>query len=162
MQNNLEVPVLLETIYSKLRSLTGPVRDSLFQAKVSNGAGFTLVEVIVSLVILALAVAGIMASFIASQRFISRSNRRLQAANYARAEFERLNLAVDARDWVDPNEVPGDPLDFTVAGTPRDCGVAMGDFATDFNATCTYEVQTVLNDARRVDLTISWDEPALD
>lgn len=119
--------------------------------------GFTLVEVVVSMVILATVVGGFMASFVATQRFISRSYRRLQATNYTRQVLENLRNSVRADHWVDPNNA--DPLDLTPAGAPRPCGINMGDFAATFGANCTYEVQSVLNDARQVSINISWTEP---
>ncbi len=127
------------------------------QINVKERRGFTLVEIIVSLLILAVGVAGVMSTFVASERFTSRSMRRLQAANYARETFERLRKDVDAGVWA----VPGgaDTLDAS-PGTWKPCGINLGDFANPpFDAICEYEVQSVLNDARRVTLNITWTEP---
>lgn len=124
-----------------------------------NSRGLSLVEIIVSLLILAAVVAGVIGSFVSSQRLISSSYRRLQAANYARQALEELRLNVNAQDWADGND--GDRLDLTL-GVPRPCNINLGAFAmAPFNATCEYEVVAVgvTNDARQVDVRIRWTEP---
>lgn len=62
-------------------------------------AGFTLVEVIVSMVIVAITAVGIFASFIATQNYVSRSRGRIMAINAERAELERLRAEVNQGTW---------------------------------------------------------------
>jgi len=125
------------------------------QLETKSVRGFTMVEILVALVVLLLVVSGIITSFVTSQRFIARSSRRLQAANYARQVLENLWVGVDASHWADTSN--GDPLDPT--NSPRPCGINLGSLGSNFSATCTYEVQRILNDCRRVTVTITWNRP---
>jgi prepilin-type N-terminal cleavage/methylation domain-containing protein len=116
--------------------------------------GFTLTEIIVALLILSLVIGGVMASFVSTQRLISRSNRRLMATNYARQALELLRDGVNAVDWIDPNGT--DKLD--LKDWTNCVGVNTANLAA-FGGACEYRVQAVLNDARRVDVRIRWQEP---
>ncbi len=124
--------------------------------------GFTLVEIVVSLSILATVVAGVMASFVASQRFISRSNRRLQAANVSRQAFSQLRAGVDAGYWANPGNDMLDIKDWTPCndlGINPPLEIDLSALAT-FNPRCNYRVEPVAGQAfRQVTLNISWDEP---
>lgn len=64
--------------------------------------GFTLLEIMVAMVVLASAVSGLFASFIAAEKFVSRSRRRLAAINACRLIAEDLKAAVSQREWSDP------------------------------------------------------------
>lgn len=68
--------------------------------------GFTLVEVVVSVVIVALTAAGIFASFIAAQNYVSRSKGRVSTSNAVRQQIENLKVGVDAEAWY---QVPSPP-----------------------------------------------------
>ena len=63
--------------------------------------GFTLVEIIVSLVIILITAAGIFASFLAAQNYVMRSKRRIAAVNVARQKFEELKPFVRQDTWAD-------------------------------------------------------------
>ncbi|MEW6008071.1 MAG: type II secretion system protein [Candidatus Omnitrophota bacterium] len=137
--------------------LGGGNKVRISQNKKTSLRALTLVEILVASTILAIVIAGVIGSFVSSQRIIIRSNRRLLAANYVRQAFEELRWSVDARDWADG--VDGDRLDPT-GGVPKPCNINMGAFAlAPFNATCEYEVASILNDARQVTVTIRWTEP---
>lgn len=124
--------------------------------------GFTLVEILVALVILALAVGGIMSSFISSQRFISRSQRRLQAANYAREVLEQLRDGVNAQYWASAGNDKLDIKGWTdcIAGPinpPLQINLAT---LAAFNARCDYMVVSEsATGYRAVTVRIEWDEP---
>lgn len=62
-----------------------------------SSRGFTLVEALISLVIIAIAAAGILGSFVAAKQFIEHSGRRQISANLVRQEMERL-LATAVRE----------------------------------------------------------------
>lgn len=124
--------------------------------------GFTLVEILVSTLILALVVSGIMASFISSQRFISRSQRRLQATYFARQMFEQLREGVNAQDWANPL---GTRLEVQ-PGVWRPCGIDLGtwdDLGSPFAGTCDYMVEQAPLQGpqgyRQVQVRIRWQEP---
>ena len=61
--------------------------------------GLSLVEILIAMLILAIAAAGLFSSFVAANRFISRSKRRLAAVNLARQINEDLFKYVKADDW---------------------------------------------------------------
>ena len=61
--------------------------------------GFTLVEVIVSAVIVALTAAGIFASFIAAQNYVSRSRGRTGTSSSVRQQIETLKVEVNQTSW---------------------------------------------------------------
>ncbi len=123
--------------------------------------GFTLVEIMVAMIILATVVAGVMASFVASQRFITRSTRRLQAANYSREVFELLRDGVDGAKW---NDFAGtDRLDIKGwTDCTADLGVNLSSLAA-FGGQCQYKVETPLGQLidgyRQVTVRIRWTEP---
>lgn len=123
--------------------------------------GFTLVEVLVAMLILATVVGGVMASFVASQRFITRSTRRLQAANYSREVFELLKAGVNAQYWVDPNGT--DKLDLKDwTDCTADLGINLTNL-TAFGGQCQYKVEAALGQPaqgyRKVTVRIRWTEP---
>ena len=68
-------------------------------SKLKAQTGFTLVEVLVSLVIISITATGIFASFIAAQHYVQRSKRRIIAFNFARQQFERLKPSVREDTW---------------------------------------------------------------
>lgn len=57
----------------------------------------TLIEVIVGVTLVVTVFTGIIASFIAARRYVMRANVRLDAANIARAELNKLYNAVRVR-----------------------------------------------------------------
>ena len=117
---------------------------------------FTLVEILVSMLILVIVVAGIMSSFISTQRLISRSTRRLQASYYARQILEELREGVNGQAWVNPAGTRLEPQ----PGVWKPCGINLGAFANlPFNGVCDYEVQAILNNCRQVNVRIRWQEP---
>ncbi|TAN59425.1 prepilin-type N-terminal cleavage/methylation domain-containing protein [bacterium] len=71
-----------------------------------SAKGFTLIEVVVSVVIVATTAAGIFASFIAAQNYVSRSRGRVSTSNSIRQQIESLKADVvqqEASNWGAPN-----------------------------------------------------------
>lgn len=106
--------------------------------------GFTLVEVLVSLVIISITAVGIFASFIAAQHYIERSGRRIVAFNFARQQFEQLKPAVSEATWA--NNPTCDPNTNGLANTTN-CADGWtswknltGDFETTWNGQLRYNV----------------------
>ncbi len=64
-------------------------------------SGFTLVEIVVSLMIILAAVSGIFAGFVATQKYVSRSKRRGQVINYVRQELDTLKTHIRKDTWDD-------------------------------------------------------------
>ncbi|MEK6715761.1 MAG: type II secretion system protein [Candidatus Omnitrophota bacterium] len=63
--------------------------------------GFTLIEIIVSAVIMATTIAGIFTVFTSGNKFVQRSNRRLIAINLAQEQLENRRVRVAANEWGD-------------------------------------------------------------
>lgn len=123
--------------------------------------GFTLVEIMVAMIILAIVVAGVMASFVSSQRFITRSTRRLQAANYAREVFELLRDGVNAEYWSNLSVTDKlDTKDWT--DCTADLGINLTNLAA-FGGQCQYKVISPAGQPvegyRLVTVRIRWTEP---
>lgn len=66
---------------------------------------FTLMEIIVSLIILASVFGGLTATFLGVKRYVARASRRLVAVNLGRQVLNALNVYVRADTWV-PNTGP--------------------------------------------------------
>ena len=110
--------------------------------------GITFVEIIVSAIILATAIAGIMATFIATRRMVTKGTERVTAANLVREKLDSLYQAVRADHW---NLGIGD----------LDPGY---DHTNDYVAGVAYQGNcTVANvagyDYRRVTMTVDFDIP---
>lgn len=72
----------------------------------ANKKAFTLTEIIVGTVILALVFGGLLAAFTAARMYVLRSNRRLIAANLCRSVLERLYKEVREDEWGDGSPYP--------------------------------------------------------
>jgi prepilin-type N-terminal cleavage/methylation domain-containing protein len=130
----------------------------------SKNSAFTLLEIMVSLVILASAAGGLFASFVASQKFVSRSRHRLAAMNGCRLIMEDLRAYVDQATWddsgVNPLACPGGVYPCT-----RNFTLPAADYppGAPWNWAASYEIdQELVNgvNIRKVSITVSWDEPA--
>ena len=82
-----------------------------------NKRGLSLAEVLIAMVILAIAASGIFASFIAANKFVSRSKRRLSAVNLVRFIGDDLYRFVSADTW---NDLTTNLLSCSVAGVDPD------------------------------------------
>lgn len=91
-----------------------------------SAKGFTLVEVVVSVVIVAATAAGIFASFIAAQNYVSRSKGRVGTSNAIRQQIENLKVEVDAEAW------------YQVPPPPPNCDPDLNGLALTANATAPH------------------------
>lgn len=66
--------------------------------------GFTLIEVLVGMIIVALTFGGLVATFTAVNNYISRSGKKLTASNFARSVLGELNNSVKADEWNDSSK----------------------------------------------------------
>jgi len=124
-----------------------------------NHYAFTLVEIVIATVILAIAVLGVMSAFISGTKLVAASKYRLQAINYAQQILENLRQEVRADTWDSGN------LRLT-SGSPIDC-LGTNPLAS-FGGTCTYTVNYVdlngngsgdFGEPRRVDVSVNWTAP---
>ncbi len=83
-------------------------RSNLSPAQKASVAGFTLIEIIVAVMILALLAAGLFSTIVSSRYLVWRSKKRLEAVEVARQEIESLRYLVRWDFWHLNNA--GDPL----------------------------------------------------
>lgn len=130
--------------------------------------GFTLVEVIVAMLVLAASIGGFLCSFLLGKEQVERSGRYTMAFGYARETLEDFRVAVDGNYWP-PTVVP-----YLEAANPRgdlSPGVHNLDISTTelgslFGGTSTYTVTNIdipgggiAVDYKMVTATVHWTEP---
>jgi len=120
-----------------------------------NKTGFSLVEIIISVLIITIMSAGMLGAFVGGQQLINRSSHRLQAMNFAREAYDRLR----ANHYYD-----ADP-EMTIGGgkTPAgDLGTILRGGMTAFNTKLRYDVSSSDQSAyKEVIVHVTWDEPVL-
>ena len=133
-------------------------RFSLFHRQ-----GFTLLEILVSMVILYSATGGLFASFVAAQKYVLRSRHRLQAANAGRMVLEDLRADVNQQTWdsaANRLACPGGVYPCT-----RSYNIPPPQFPSGAplaNWSVTYVVDQIMVDGipmRQVTVTVHWEEP---
>ncbi len=115
---------------------------------------FSLIEVLISTLILSIAFAGIIASFSFARAYVLRANRRLVSANLIRKVFDSLTPAVRQDEWDDS----ANPLHPNYIGSgfneTFDDGLHNGDYTvTDVTDPATGDVMY-----RQVDVTVDYEE----
>lgn len=113
--------------------------------------GFTLIEIIVSMIILALLASGFFSIMVSSRYLVMRSRMRLLATELASQQIERLKQYVRDDTWA----VAGNPLDPTgiwnaIAGMPAPY---TGDYKVESGPPNT--------DYRKVTVRVRWNEPQI-
>jgi len=122
--------------------------------------GFTLIEILIAFIIMAVATTGLFASFVAAKKYVSRSRHRLAAVNAARMILEDLRAYVDQSRWTDSSNLltcPGGGSCLGNYNLPADYPVG-----TPWNWSANYTsipVNVSTAQMRRVTVNIHWDEP---
>ncbi len=107
--------------------------------------GFTLVEIMVALVILALLSSGVFSVLVSARHLVSRSKRRLTAIELARQEIENKKYFVRADLWDTAPQV-------SLHGWTS--WVTSGIYST------RYKVEGVTGyDCRKITVQVQWTEP---
>lgn len=138
---------------------------SVFKMILRAARGFTLVEVVVSVVIVALTAVGIFASFIAAQNYVSRSRGRVSTSNSVRQQIETLKVEVNQTSW--GNAATCDPATNGLALTAvcldgwTNWGSVSGTFgqAPYFGKRRYRVTELAPGGARRAEVQINWTEP---
>lgn len=116
-----------------------------------NNRGFTLVEVLVSMIIFALVIVGLLSVFISSNKLIIHSRERMMGAQLGKFFLDPLQSAVVANSWDDTNN------DLSEGTRSADMQV--------MNKRTFNEIHVVDNvadtDLRRVVSNISWTESSI-
>ncbi|PIQ87843.1 MAG: hypothetical protein COV73_01965 [Candidatus Omnitrophica bacterium CG11_big_fil_rev_8_21_14_0_20_43_6] len=112
-------------------------------------SGFTLIEILVSAVIFALVMAGLLGVFASGNRILMHTRERIIGAELGKFFIDPMQVNVRQDQWTATN-----PL--LISGAPTIESINNQDF------TYGYTTGAVAGtDLRRVTTTINWDEPAL-
>ncbi len=95
----------------RLNKIKTPLDRSLLKSEIPAGfayfktsspqvrRGFTLMEIVVSLIILATVLGGLTATFVGVKRYVARASRRLTAVNLGRQALNALYIQPGADTW---------------------------------------------------------------
>ena len=123
-------------------------------------SGFTLVEIVVSLMIILAAVSGIFAGFVATQKYVSRSKRRSAVVNYVRQQLDTLKTSIRKDTWDDTaNRLyapPGGSVTYTAMSSFSNLKNTSGDALV---YTVSAASDTAATAYRVVSITAKWVEP---
>lgn len=110
--------------------------------------GFTLVEIMVSLVILALLASGLFSVFVSSRYLVARTKRRLMATEIARLEIENKRAGIIRADcWYNASCAP--------VGSWYNCNSSnYGSFTVD----CRMDNGPGGADYRKMTVRVRWNE----
>jgi len=106
-----------------------------------NNKALSLIEIIVSILILTIIAAGMFSSFIGAESFFYGARHRIQAFNFAREAMDRLKSNHEYREIGDVS------LD----------GIIRGEMV-GLNAELTYDVSEREGAYKVVNVTVTWDE----
>ncbi len=116
-----------------------------------NKKGLTLVEILVSVLIIAIISAGVFSAFVGAQYIFNRTRHRAQAFNFAREALDRLRSSTDYQ-YNSLNMQEG-TYDETAIITDKETDMA------NLNPSLAYEVSGLDSDPyKTVTVTVTWEE----
>ncbi|MFC1667269.1 prepilin-type N-terminal cleavage/methylation domain-containing protein [Candidatus Omnitrophota bacterium] len=118
-----------------------------------NNRAFTLTEILVSVLIIAILAAGMLGSFVGAQYFFNRSRHRLQALHFIREAHGRLRSNYT---YTDSQMNAGSHTEAEIAG------IVKGEL-TSLNHQLTYDINSgsmipPMEGYKEIALSITWDE----
>jgi prepilin-type N-terminal cleavage/methylation domain-containing protein len=135
-----------------------------------NKNGFTLLEIVISMLILGMVVVGAYSLFVSNNKLLQDAKVRLQAVSQAFVVFEKLKMYVSANPDVPTNakEVfkigdlnADDVIDSLDVHSP-DTYIGLGSAPSMtgvFNQKWNYKVEEVANtDLKKITVTVNWDQ----
>jgi prepilin-type N-terminal cleavage/methylation domain-containing protein len=126
--------------------------DHLYSKK-----GFSLIEIIVAAIIMAMTIGGIFSVFSGGNRFVLRASRRLAAVNVAQAEIENRRIEVRYDTW---NTGGLAPTDWTAYSGPLTLPPQAYRYKIDIDSS---GLPTAIPDSdarcRRMFMRVGWAEP---
>jgi len=129
---------------------------------VKRNKGLSLAEILISALILVIASVGLFASFIAANRYVNMSKRRMAAVNLARQVSERLYTRVSADTWTNSGinllACPDNGATPGLDNTDYPCNKTVP--VTEFNLDPSNPLTNFINPATGVTLTIDLVRPA--
>ena len=134
-------------------------------ASINGRRGFTLVEIIVSMLLLSTVAAGMLVVFVVGKRSVSLVGHKVQAISFAQETIDELRGRVGGYLWATPDTTL-DVGDHDSDSDPDICALPAGDFLDTFNGARIY---TVVNEPtgsadgeenyKKVTVTVNWNEP---
>lgn len=116
--------------------------------------GFTITEVIIAALIVAILSAGVFSAFWGAQHFFNRAIHRMEAYNFAVEALDKLRSNYKYNDSA-MSTTPPIHTDSDIGG-----GIIEGDM-TSLGAALTYDVtEPQLNGYKEVTIRVHWTEPA--
>ncbi|MBU4311509.1 MAG: type II secretion system GspH family protein [Candidatus Omnitrophica bacterium] len=122
-----------------------------------NKKGLTLIEIMISVLILLIISAGILSAFIGGHQLMNRSRHRLQALNFAREAIDtlRCNYTYGSSEMLEgAHDSVTDPAICASGNIIRDEMAALN------SGILTYTVTLDLNGYKKLGVTIDWTEIA--
>ncbi|MFH1853990.1 MAG: type II secretion system protein [Candidatus Omnitrophota bacterium] len=123
--------------------------------KISNGMSkraFTLIEIVISTLIVAILAAGMFSAFVATQYIFNRERHRLQAFNFAREVLDKLRSNTNYQ-YASLNMQEGTVYDETGIITSKAVDMA------NLTPSLTYEISGLDTDPyKTVTVTVTWQE----
>jgi len=117
--------------------------------------GFTLIEVIVAALIVAILAAGVASAFWGTQHFLNRARHKVQVYNFAVEALDRL------RSNYQYSSSPSMDIGIDHAQTEIDAGGILKGDITSFGGTLKYDItEPQVNGYKQVTIKVHWDEPA--
>jgi hypothetical protein len=120
--------------------------------------GLTLIEIIVSTLILALVMMGLVNIFISGKRYLLHTRSRMTGGELGRYFLDPLQIYVNQSQWQGDDYISDHPLSLTAS---RSGG---SQFIDNINYSATYEVSHLPtldgpgNQTRKVKVTLKWNE----
>ncbi len=108
--------------------------------------GFTLVEIMVSLIILAILASGLFSVFVSARNLVARSKRRMWASEIARREIEYRKSLVRADNWAI----------FNSTGTWNVCNTSV--YPSIYTVECRIDPGPGTADYRVFSVRVRWNE----
>ena len=118
-----------------------------------NKNGFTITEVIISALLIAILTAGLFGAFIGTKQLINRARHKMQAYNFAVEALDKLRSNYKYNDTA-MDVTPPIHTDTDIGG-----GILQGELAS-LSATLTYDVtEPQVNGYKEVIIHVHWNEP---
>ena len=149
-----------QSLLTKTEILTivviGRLRQENNEVERMNKHGFSLMEVIIAALILALTAGGVLYMFSTGKGTTARSGHQIQAMDFTRQTLEELKNAVSADTWPNAGNL--------AAGVDKPAPITNGgDFTSKFHGDRKYTVNDVIvmGDTiyKNVTVTVDWTEP---
>ena len=113
-------------------------------------SGFTLIEIMIAIAILAIGILGLMAMQLTAAKSNTQARKVTESAAWAADEFERLLLA----DYDDLAAGASTPSDSLLNNTALPADTFRGPYTVTYNVT----ENTPIDNVKRIEITVAWND----